>query len=107
MVAGAIPVVTDDLILPFNDLPIFSLGSTAKEPPPMQSRLSELWAECAVVVQQSDIVWLPSILGGMSDECVDRRQRACQELLEASFNSLDKFFVTMALLLRERASALD
>ena len=103
MAAGAIPVVTDDLILPFDDPSMLSLGSKANFP--LQLRISQLWGECAVVVVQSDIVWLPSILAGMSDECVDRRQRACHELFESSFDSLDKVFVTMVLLLRERARA--
>lgn len=63
LAAGAIPVVTADLMLPFH---------------------SEVdWAPCAVTVSEARIVDLPRLLRAVPNEEVERRRAACSRLFES------------------------
>jgi len=70
--AGAIPVITDDVLLPFQ--------------PEVH------WNACAVTIPETDLIEMPNILKRIATHEVKERLKACKQLLDAVYDTVDADF---------------
>eukprot|EP00035_Acanthoeca_spectabilis_P002466 m.87765 g.87765 ORF g.87765 m.87765 type:complete len:657 (+) comp11580_c0_seq1:223-2193(+) len=94
LAAGAIPVVTSDVVLPLDD------------PEPvgdLQRRIFRLWRECVVVVEPALIPQVTAVLEAGGNECAATRQAACIELFRLCFAKVGQLFSCPAQIMADRA----